>query len=324
MDKCGCGQKLYNVLFTGGLDSAYRLCQLALDGNAVVQPIYILFPNDGHVHFRPEMEREVEAQDKILSYVREQHQTKAKILPIRRIHRDEIPKDAETMLYEPFIAKRLLGWQYLYIALLARWIPNLELCHETFSSFMERSNIRFVDDGHGNTVMDTEGHGRYAELLFGNLFFPIMGVTRERMRSDLRSWGYEGVWEMICFCYRYIDGKPCGACDNCIMKLDQGLFFLFDKKAIRRYYIYKVLDAFGKVDLVNFYKATVSFGEGFVLGKMIEIELSGRRKCFDNLFGLSFFRKLFLLGNDELVKVLAHKGDKDRMYGMIMKKRVKG
>ena len=36
----------YSVLFTGGLDSSYRLCQLAQDEKAIIQPIYILFPDD--------------------------------------------------------------------------------------------------------------------------------------------------------------------------------------------------------------------------------------------------------------------------------------
>ena len=33
------------VLFTGGLDSTYRICQLAIDKDAIIQPVYILFPN---------------------------------------------------------------------------------------------------------------------------------------------------------------------------------------------------------------------------------------------------------------------------------------
>ena len=78
--------KNHKVLFSGGIDSTYHLCQLALDEDAQVQPIYIVFPHDGHPHSRPEIENEIKSQDEILSYITAQPQTKATFLPPLRIN----------------------------------------------------------------------------------------------------------------------------------------------------------------------------------------------------------------------------------------------
>ena len=228
----------YSVLFTGGIDSTYRLCQLAQDATAVVQPVYILFPN------RPELEREIEAQDKILSYIHANPKTKARVLPIQRIPRDDIPKDQRIMDLEQPLGEIGFGWQYLYIALYAKWNPGVELCHETLpENFFTEKGLRFKETD-GRRYIEPDGLDDTLRLAFENVTFPIMHITRQQMVDDLKIWGYEGVWKYIWFCYEAIDGKPCGICDNCRIKLQEGLEFLFSKEAIHRYYCYLYLEKY--------------------------------------------------------------------------------
>lgn len=230
---------LHSVLFTGGLDSAYRLCQLAQDEKAVVQPVYIMFPDDGHPHKRPELKREIEAQDRILGYIRSNPGTKAKFLPMKRIHRDEVPKDERVMGLETELSGYRFGWQYLYIAMLARWMPGLELCHETLPEEMLCGEVGFVGEGFRRKI-DVSSTKDIFVVLFGNLVWPILGVSRQQMLSDLKRWKYDKVLGHVWFCYWSIDGNPCGICDNCVVKIQEGLEFLFPAEAVKRYYVFRV------------------------------------------------------------------------------------
>ena len=141
---------VYEFFFTGGLDSTYRLCQLAREEGNVVQPVYIVFDDKGGRYNRPELRRELEAQDKILGYVSANPNTKAEILPIRRISWDKIPYDKQIMDSEEALAGYNFAWQYIFIALYAKWHPGVELCQETLSDslgikFREADGRRWID-----------------------------------------------------------------------------------------------------------------------------------------------------------------------------------
>ena len=230
----------YSVLFTGGLDSSYRLCQLAQDEKAIIQPIYILFPDDGHIHKRPELQRELEAQDKILAYIQAQPQTKAKFLSIKRIHRDAIPKDQRIMDLEGELSEYKFGWQYLYIALLIRWQSGLELCHETLPPELLNNKVKFKKINNRICTDCDKSDSLFVEL-FKDVTWPILNVSRKQMIEDIKNWGYSDIYNLIWFCYDSVDGKPCGFCDNCSVKISEGLTFLFTKEAIHRYLVFSFI-----------------------------------------------------------------------------------
>ena len=223
--------QVHSVLFTGGIDSTYRLCQLAGDENAVIQPVYIVFP------VRHELQKELASQDRILEYIASNPNTKAKLLPIKRIGQKDIPKDQRILDLEDELERYRFGWQYLYIALLARWQQGLELCHETLPDEFLNGKVAFKETD-GCRYIDADKTAPFLVPMFENVTWPILGTTRSQMVKDLKKWGYEKVWDMIWFCYESIDGKPCGICDNCRMKIKEGLTFLFSKKAIHRYLVY--------------------------------------------------------------------------------------
>ena len=236
----------YSVLFTGGIDSTYRICQLAIDEKAVIQPTYIIFHDDGTgCYARPECNREMEAQSNILKYIYRHPNTKAKLLPLRRIYRDGIPEDKRILNLESSLVQYNFGWQYLYIALLAKWEPGIELCHETLPKEFLEGKVKFKEID-GRKWTDIEGMDETLALIFKDVTWPILGTTRQQMLSDIEKWGYSEVWKYIWFCYESVDNKPCGICDNCRVKISEGLDFLFDESALRRYYVYMILTKISK------------------------------------------------------------------------------
>ena len=288
------------VLFTGGLDSAYRLCQLALEEDTIVQPVYISFPDDGHRHFRPEIVKEIEAQDKILEYIQSCSQTKATFLPIKRIHRDEIPPNDFIMMYEDKLGEYGLGWQYLYIARYAMFYPNVELCLESYEFFLKKKNIQFYTDNSGHVKMDiAEFNQRNVkadtlELLFKDISFSIMGTTRKVIINNLKLWGYDEILNLIAFCYKTIDGFPCGICDNCVKKIEEGLVFLFRKDSLHRYYVLKVLRKINK-DLSFLYYYYIFYGEKNFLSLTFN---------YKGFFILRFFKHISSLNDKKLIGII--------------------
>lgn len=271
----------YTVFFTGGLDSAYRLCWLARDGNAVVRPVYILFPDDGvNPHVRPEMGREILAQDRILGYICGHPATRAEILPMEYVSCSSLRFDGMDK-WERLLAKAKLGWQYLYCSSYAKTHKGVELCQERFpKGYYDRNIFVFGKDGYGRTIVgpnadNPEWLRTYASFIWGDMSYPVYGVTRRRMRDDLVSWGYRDVLGLVWFCYGAIDGKPCGVCDNCSGKIRDGLASLFDEAAMRRFYIMWILYFMFGLGMKEMYLAYVYAGEKEFLSRLVSENLGG-------------------------------------------------
>ena len=227
------GSKHHPILFTGGLDSSYRFCQLAQHKNVVIEPIYIINKR------RPETEREIIAQKNIYEYIVNHHKTKATILPINRIPQEQLPKETNYQNIEKALGKYGLGWQFIDIGLYSMLKNELEICQEEVWEKFPKETEFFVKNN--RTYMDTSLLNIEIQFLFKNLTFPIIGVTRKQMISDLKKWGYYEIIDKIWFCYQNINGKPCGICDNCRKKITDGLSFLFDKEGQKRFLIYRFI-----------------------------------------------------------------------------------
>lgn len=255
----------HSVLFTGGLDSTYRLCQLALDEQAVVEPVYIVFPGNAVMYGQKNWAIEISAQNKVLDYILKNKNTKAKFLPIKRVDYYKIPTGGfnqhlgkapviDDSSWRRMLSKHKLGSQYLCICNYAKWDKGVELCQEKLPWWYFAENlIEVKKDGLGrNVIVTTESNGaetdnktiwkkRLIKHIFSDVTFPILGVTRKEMKENLNRWGYEGIWDMIWFCESPIDGKPCGICNNCVTKIQDGLEAIFSKEAIKRYRIFELL-----------------------------------------------------------------------------------
>ena len=94
----------HNLLFTGGFDSTFRLCQLSRMEGVEVQPVYLCFSPA-----RSNEQNEIHAQDTILSMLRKRKDTKAVFLSPIRIHEYDLPEapdlDEAFQKWRPFPEK---------------------------------------------------------------------------------------------------------------------------------------------------------------------------------------------------------------------------
>lgn len=312
------------VLFSGGLDSAYRLCQLAREKDAVVQPVYVMFPNiAGNDKVRPELAREMKAQDDVVSFLLGHKDTKAMILPVKRIDMQGVYSVTRYLPYLDYLYSCGLGWQYLYFAALADFFPSLELCQEYFPSVALADRLKLKETAEGY-VVDRDASALELSLLFGGLFWPIFGVTRSRMVDDLKAWGCHDVLKLVWWCYRNMDGKPCGVCDNCRAKIQQGLGYLFSKEAIHRYLVYTFLESHYSVDTCGFYLYDYLYRhDDVVLNEQDNMVLKNKFRLFDRITALSDkeLMKTVVSGSlkygchpNKMNKVLGYRRDDNRVH----------
>ena len=233
------------ILWTGGWDSTFRVVELSRQ-ELTVQPVYVI--DDGRKSF----EKELQVMEDILQALREHPQTKAELLDILTIPKQEIPADpAITAAFQKVRSQQSLGGQYDWLARLAAQYPGIELgvekplgkgggCNSLvarYGAFAEKDGIYFID---------REKSQEECILLLGNFSFPIRGRTVEDMEVSIRQWGYEEIMKKIWFCNAPIKGHICGMCNPCRQKMEGGMAWLLPEDAQKRYHTHtKIRKLFG-------------------------------------------------------------------------------
>lgn len=249
--------KRINLLFTGGWDSTFRLCQLSFL-NVKVQPVYVCIC--GHED-RTNCEKEIQAQDRIISMLRQKENTKATLLDPIRLSTDSLPKDLEfESAFDKWFESGKIPGQLRYLGKLQKLYPELEYCCEgptlkrrqqgykkgKLHVFLEEHGFSFKIQSDGSANMDVSRADDGLKLLWGGFTFPILGITEMDMVVYIRSWGYEDVFRQTWTC-DYDGDEPCGVCHNCNTKWASGLMSLgvqnlFPPSAIRNHQIQKYLE----------------------------------------------------------------------------------
>ena len=224
----------FNVLWTGGLDSTYRLCQLARQ-DVVVQPVYVVDKQ------RVMLQNELKAQNVVMTGILNCPSTKAFFLPVLKVEKDLIPVNSEIeKYYRNFVMEFRNGHQFHFLSTISYLYDELELCQEQNDGFVSRNFTKhqavLVKDEFGRKSIGDSGDF-LCRLFFSKFKFPILDVSRKKMLLDLKEWKYDFILKDIFFCQSPIDDKPCGLCINCQMKILDGLTFLFDKTSLHRAYM---------------------------------------------------------------------------------------
>lgn len=134
-----------NLLWTGGLDSTFRLVELSRE-EATIQPIYILDPTRGSIH------REINAMNRIYEVLKTKNQTKAVLLDIKFIDFNSINQNKKiTESWNFFSDSYKLGSQYDYIA---RFALQYDLLLEVGLENSIRSKATTVLKKHGKLAQD--------------------------------------------------------------------------------------------------------------------------------------------------------------------------
>ena len=241
----------HNLLFTGGFDSTFRLCQLSRMEGVEVQPVYLCFSPA-----RSNEKNEIHAQDTILSMLRKRKDTKAVLLNPIRVHEYDLPE-------APDLDEAFQKWRHYpetpgqirCISKLSRLFPHLEYCIEGATLETRKQGIkygktrrlltahgfRFFDHEDGSTSFKCSHADSGLDLLWGGFRFPIFQISETDMLPFIHKYHYEDVFEHTWTC-DFGDKEPCGVCHNCETKWASGLPDFFPESAVRNHEIKKYLE----------------------------------------------------------------------------------
>jgi 7-cyano-7-deazaguanine synthase in queuosine biosynthesis len=237
-----------DILWTGGFDSTYRVCQLSLLP-VEIQAYYI----DAD---KKSFSQELKAMADIVAYIQANPSTKCSLLPLVIIKLDDIAPDKQIEdSYKRIRSEAVIGSQYEWFARFAKQSGLiLELGFETDTN----SVFNDYDDAHltcrkvSRPLSDGEGILEYFEPvrdrstedmmnLFGPFRFgsPLYEMTKLQTVESYKAMGYEAVMSMTWFCAHPLKGKPCGMCNPCgtVMKAGMGFRLPFIARVL--YYLFK-------------------------------------------------------------------------------------
>jgi 7-cyano-7-deazaguanine synthase len=224
---------IINLLWTGGLDSTFRLCHLSHYA-VTVQPYYI-------TEKRKSMKNEIRAMDKIRTLLSKNCNKEFSILPTIYVDRDTIAADAElTQSWNVLHDKYVIGSQYEYIA---RFAKQQGIKLEVGIEFSPRSKAATALKSEGglarcnyliNSIMCKWGGYLHLDAtqasidminIFGNMQFPELLFSIDKLEEIrlMREWGLNEVVMTTWFCHNPVLGKPCGRCNPCRDALNEGL-----------------------------------------------------------------------------------------------------
>lgn len=245
--------KHVNILWTGGWDSTFRLCQLSRMDGIEVQPVY--FYKEG-TSDRTNWKKEMQAQDTLLPLLRQKEATKARILDPIRLTEKDLPQSKDfDKAFEKWKSSPLMPGQLHFLGKLPLLFPKLEYCIEgptlkrrqqgfklgKTQVFLEEHGFRFHFRPDGYADMDTSQADPELKFLWGGFTFPILGITEMAMVPIIRSWGYEDLFKHTWTC-DYGGEEPCGVCHNCETKWASGMLNFFPPSAIRNHKIKRYLE----------------------------------------------------------------------------------
>lgn len=238
----------HNLLFTGGFDSTFRLCQLSRMEGVEVQPVYFKFDDPLG---RSNQQKEINAQDAVISCLRNKSATKAVILDPIRLSDSDLPYDPDYddafnwWRISPFIQAQLRC-----IGKVPLLFPGIEIAREgptlkhrqdgykygkTRTALMKHG-MKFVDNPDGSVLIDGSHAEPGLDLLYCRFTYPILGIPETSMAPLIHEWGYEDVFKLTWTCDFNLD-HPCGVCHNCETKWDSGLKGFFGPEATRNHMV---------------------------------------------------------------------------------------
>lgn len=226
-------ERIINILWTGGLDSTFRIVELSRC-HCTIQPYYVSFRNRKSFH------HELKAIDKITRILRKDSRTRAKLLDLIIVSEKEIPRDVA--IFDSWTRlMRGRSWQY-YV--LAKYVNQLNVEIEmglqfspngTVASAIDESLlIHHPDPDYDVLVIDKTRADQDTLTVFGGFCFPesLFHKSKKEEIDTLRRDGYERVLKHVWFCFHPTWGFPCGHCPPC---------YSYEKEGVRLPYIGKLL-----------------------------------------------------------------------------------
>ena len=230
-----------NILWTGGFDSTFVVCQLSLLPVAI-QPIYISMGRKSEVH-------ELKAMAAISEFVNANEKKRCKLLPVKVIMEGDVEENKElTASYETIYKEYEMGYQQDRIARLANQMgcklvqgiedgPNgtghLSNAIRKYATIVEGSIKLEGGEAIGYCELDQSKSRKEMNDIFGRLQFllPLYYKTKTETLELYKEIGYEEVIPLTWFCAQPINGLPCGLCNPCDSTIKADMSFRLPKRA---------------------------------------------------------------------------------------------
>ena len=215
-----------NIFWTAGLDSSFRVVELASAPGFVIQPWYITDPGRRSTPVEERRIREMTA------LIRSNPATQSQLLDPQVVALQDI--EIEPAIRESFDrinAKQHVGKQYLWLASFLRGRDlfaevSSEAPHDHIGAAIQGECVLVtLGDGEAQVLAADPGASSEDGLrLFGRMHFPKhqWELTKEDEMRLMREWGYGDVFERTWFCHRPVLGMPCGHCAPCKAAREEG------------------------------------------------------------------------------------------------------
>ena len=216
-----------NVFWTSGLDSTFRIVELAASEGHIIQPWYII--DEKRRSSRIEMKR----IRKMTHLIRENKATKSELKDLKVVNlADVVIPDKISAIYPEIREKYSLGNQYIWLSAFLESAGlevevAAELPHTGISSaLLGECEMELEGDGADACFrVEPESSSEAGKLLFSRMLFPhhIWTIYKQDEMNEMIALGYEDVFKLTWFCHRPVFGMPCGHCHPCKDVIRDGL-----------------------------------------------------------------------------------------------------
>lgn len=231
-------ERVVHILWTGGLESTYRVVELS-QTDCIIQPHYIIYKYRGK---RESKDYELRAIHKITDILKKDKRTKATILPpIICNFNDENNKteDYQDIKEAGVILATIKGCVSRQYLMFARYARNENLKLEMGVRFSYHGGIgKAIDTSflvehpvyHDVLMIDPEkGQKDWASYtVFKDFLFPKSLFHKEKKdeAGELANNGYGEVLKNVWSCYNPVFGMPCGHCSPCMGAKLEGIGYM--------------------------------------------------------------------------------------------------
>ena len=224
--------RIVHILWTGGLDSTYRMVELSRQ-KCVIQPHYAMV--------RRNIEYELKAISEIITILSHDKRAIAEIRPVETLQKSELEEYEDILQAWDFLheKKGFNSSQYYYLALYAR---QKKLKLEMGIQFSEGGSVvEVVDESYLTDCPDNsdvmmidpeKGSHEWASFtLFQDFLFPksLYHKTKREEIEELKRLGYDEVLKKVWTCFHPVFGMPCGHCFACQSAMKEGAGELIPK-----------------------------------------------------------------------------------------------
>jgi hypothetical protein len=236
------------LLWTGGLDSTYRLLELVLLQKRLVQPYYLIDSN------RRSTALELRARDEIQGLIRARSPDGGKLLLPTSFHSaaDIRPNADLTRCYDEVRSQLGMGNQHELLALLADQLDvrDFEICghwNDPAVTIIEPFLTEARDqDGSPYFCAPADCPDRAVCELFKYFRFPMLCLRKTDLLQRARQHGLMEILSHTWFCHRPVGvdpkrAKPCGTCNTCLHRINTAGMAGFGWQSRLRYDVMRLL-----------------------------------------------------------------------------------